>query len=959
MEELVIPVITERFDKRLVGRYDYVIELARPEGDEWSGHDVTHIPDKRMFDIKVQPIRDAIDYKPVENDGEVLPRILDMSIACYDMRKRMMKRDGVDFVSNTKWLEWMIQDSMDVQPLRVDMKEDHSTVQYDMFSAKLHVDSRKADTTSYNILALEVKKGAQCHHVHANIWNHMIRNHLFHAVQESCYIFKPTYKLIVNSERRTPDEDFQIGNPQFPTLRRNQQIFLGDDAYKKTARGLVQVLVNGVVPDIIRNEIAALDAIRDRWIQGNYERTHIKSLELCNLLSAIGRKMVNLEEEPKDERDLSLRFQHKLDDKFAKNDQERNVIFAQKSQRNDQDRFYVLMVIAASDTNNSRVWWSNPYPCLRGALIAAECKLGDVYYKLRSWYEWSVREGYKPRDLDRQYEKYIVGRVNLFDLEAEPGTKVLHWEYELISKLYIVSNHEGNQCDLYPDEGEIVAKFDDARYSDMIQTIINEGWKQGDFKMFKVLKDEGNPLLYDLEKDIKLDRVSRVVFPPYFDQWTYVPMFNARIKPCEVELAERKNTDPYVKRTLKPLKADCIELMRYHMSQYMDLRVSLQGTSLSIKQVPSSIHQSLAQDASYAGILSRRRENLDYKSQCPIVTNLFLLEKFFLLIFTTMEKHYWEMDDDETQYEHPKIDPSKFEVEGTLHDVSQVMVHLLDRFFEKRRFLRTVDESRWILHLIRSTSGSKRLEVLSRFFPAFSDGLRIREFKKVRDIMLLNFLPFLFLTGDNMAYEHRQWAVPVIFYADKIRIVPAEVGAYYNRFGLTCILELMMFFPSYDTRNEDLGEDVRACIGPIINYYLDTTISNGGIQTSIVSTKALLYETYLSSICGGFSEAILWYLPVTHPSKCLIALEVSDALTSPELRIDRIRRRFPLSSNHLKGIVQVSVRPDRTFSVITQGIVKHRVCKKTLLRHRCDVILIQTPGYVFGNDELLTKLLNI
>lgn len=291
--------------------------------------------------------------------------------------------------------------------------------------------------------------------------------------------------------------------------------------------------------------------------------------------------------------------------------------------------------------------------------------------------------------------------------------------------------------------------------------------------------------------------------------------------------------------------------------------------------------------------------------------------------------------------------------------MSQIVVHLFDRFFEKRRVLRTVDESRWIIHLIRSTQGRQRLEVITRFFPNYGNGLHREKFVKVRDIMLLNFLPFFFLVGDNMSYEHRQWSIPLIFYADKLRIVPAEVGAYYNRFGLACILELLVFFPSYGLRDETLGEDIGVCAAAILDFYLTTTISQGGIQASIVSTKALLYEAYLSSLCSGMSEAVLWYLPITHPVKCLVAFEVSDTLIDPEVRIDRLKRRFPLSSQHLRGVVQISINPDRTFRVITRGIVRHKVCKKVVLKQRCNVILIQTPGYVFGNDELLTKLLNI
>nr|ASW41162.1 VP2 [Bluetongue virus] len=955
MDELAIPIIDGRFPKEALLEYCCIVEL-NPASEE-DDVDVTTIPQKDMMDIPDAPIREALNYLPKRNNGHVLTRVVDISLSGYDRRKYHRTSTGGDFLSPEDWLNWMIRDSMDVQPLKASL-EPPSKIKHSLFSSNVYVSVKKADTISYHIEAKEVEARA-CDHARVAMWNNLVRHEMMHSAQEPAYILKPTLDIIVHSERASMDVPFELVGQSYISIGKNHRIVLGDDAYRKTLDGLTRLRVQGRIPELIRNEIQQLHQIRDAWITDSYNPRHIRSLELCRILSHIGRKMVHIEEEPKDESDLSVKFQFKLDEKFRINDDERNVIFTSKGQRNDQQRFFVLIMIAASDTYNSRIWWTNPYPCLRGALIASETSLGDVYWTLRHFYDWSVRSVYSPRQKEREDDKYLYSRVNLFDFDADPGTQIIHWEYKPITSTVKTTYERGNMCDLFPDVDGITTKFNKTAYTDMISELLNGGWNTREFKMYKILESVGNVLTIDFEKDTKLNSRSELSLPYYYDKWIYAPMFNARLKITQTEIAQRKADDPSIYRTLAPISSDPIDLQRMCLANYYDVRPAMHGRALSKRQEQSAYHKNLANLADYQDILKRRGYR-KVENPCPLVTCSYILEKSALLWIDIMEKHVGYAPESEIEFDFPKVNTSTRIGTERIVDISQLVVLMIDWLYERRQTTRSVDEARWTVQVIRRVTGKSRLEAISREFPNFGEAVsRLACPKTVRDVMVINFLPFLFLLGDNMAYEHRQWSVPIILYADTLWFLPVEVGAYYNRFGIVSFLEYLTFFPSNHMRTVALDEAESKVGKLILEFYLNTTIYLGNIQQSVVSTKQILYETYLSSLCGGFTEGLVWYLPITHPQKCVVAIEICDDRVSAGYRCDKLRSRFPLSLDHLRGIVILSVSKSRAISAYSEGIVSHRLCKKNVLGFTCRVLLLKFSGHVFGNDEMLTKLLNV
>nr|QDH76483.1 VP2 [Bluetongue virus]QGW56806.1 VP2 protein [Bluetongue virus] len=956
MEEFVIPVYSEEnFPYILLSRYPIAIRTDVRIPDTAQRHDLPKMATAKMIDVPDLDIDKAMRYRPVKNEGVVVPRLLDITLRAYDQKKKYKTAYGSEFVTNSEWLRWAIEDRMDVQPMRV-VLDPSSAVEHQLFNCVVKVKPANADTVYYDYHPLE-RKDKQCNHSNLELLRSLIATEQFHVIQGAAYCLKSNYNLTVHNERERVGEDYAIGEQRQISLVRGARIENKGNSYQRFMAGLVQVVVRGRVPDSIAGEIESINQIRQRWMRASYSRSEIRSLELCKLLSTIGRKMVDTHEEPKDESDLSLRFQFKLDEKFTTTDSEYRNIFNTGGAATNEGRFYALIMIAATDTQEGRIWRTNPYPCLRGALVAAECEMGDVYFTLRHVYNWSVRHSYGLGERDLENNKYVFQRINLFDSLLGEGEQVMHWQYELDDPVQTTYDN-GYVCRAREDRGELTCQISEDEYQAMINSARENGWDQEGFKLHSILTGP-NLLTIDFERDAYLNARSELVMPGYFNKWIDSPMFSCRLRITHGEIRAGRREDPWHKRVNEGFLSTPTESQECVLGRFYDQRLMFFGSTLAHQQHQSQVFDYISSQKDFEALTGcTKRDDI-----CPHSGGaLYILRRTALSIISYYERLDPEMHigrEHET-YIHPSALTDHLERVAEMEDFSQAICYVIDTIFEKRNQLRSRNEARWILHRIQFGVEHHRIQILSEQFPKFWE--RVRRLKDVRyiyDLNVINFFPLIFLVQDNIAYMHRQWSVPMILFDDVIRLVPVEVGAYANRFGLRCFFSFIRFHPG-DSYKKQTANDVQKELGVICyRYYLATRISQGGIDIPIVTTKLDILRMHLATLCGGITDAVVYTLPVAHPEKCIVLIIIGDDKMKPHTRSELVLSRYYFSKKHVRGTLSVCLDQSGGFKVSSTGIVRHRVCDKTILKYKCSVILVKTPGYVFGNDELMTKLLNV
>nr|QPK39794.1 VP2 [Bluetongue virus 20] len=956
MEEFVIPVFSEQdMPYALINQYPLAIRTDVKIPDVEGIHDLAKIPESDMIDVPKLDIVSALNYKPVRNDGIVVPRLLDITLKAYDDRKSTKDAQGIKFMTNAGWMKWAIDDRMDIQPLKVKLDQ-HYSIDYQLFNCVVKAKTANADTMYYDYFPIE-NKTKKCNHTNLDLLRSLTAVEMFHVLQGAAYNLKANYELIANSERESLEESYPIGSQKWVHLTRGTKIGNSGVPYERFISSMVQVVVKGKVPVEIVSEVVRLNKIRTEWINAGFDRSRIRALELCNILSTIGRKMMDTQEEPKDEMDLSTRFQFKLDDKFNTADSEYIVISRVGGAATNEGRFYALIAIAATDTQRGRVWRTNPYPCLRGALIAAECELGDVYYSLRHTYRWSLRPEYDQRERSLENNKYVFSRINLFDSNLTVGDKVIHWRYDL-TKPMDTTFDDGYMCVSHEIYGELLCRIDDDRYKEMLERMIQGGWDQERFKLHSILT-EPNLLTIDFEKDAYLNSRSELVMPDYFDKWINSPMFNARLRLTHGEIASRKTDDPWNNRVVFGYIKTTTESLDYMLGRYYDVRLQFYGDTLSQGQRQSSVFAYISQRDDFQTLTHYVKDD----AICPHAGgSIYTFRKTALMLMANYEKLSPELHEglEHQTYTHPSdgMDYRKYVVD--MKDLSQLICFVFDYIFEKRAQLRDPKEARRILYLVQNNVGSQRLGVLSSAFPNLANRLlKLREIHFIYDMNVINFLPLLFLVQDNISYWHRQWAIPMVLFDETIKLIPVEVGAYANRFGFKSFFNFTRFHPG-DSRKKQIADDVHKEFGTICyEYYMNTRMSQGGVNISVVTTKLDVLKIHLASLCAGLADSIVYTLPVAHPRKCIVLIVVGDDKLEPQIRAEQVLSKYYYSRKHVLGVISISVSQDGKLKVYSSGIVRHRLCEKSILKYKCKTILIRMPGHVFGNDELMTKLLNI
>nr|AMQ36828.1 viral protein 2 [Bluetongue virus] len=957
MDELVIPIFSRQdMPYALISHYPLAVQIDKKIQNDREFHDLTKIPQSNMIDVSEYGIVKALDYRPTRNDGIVVPRLLDIALCAYDKRRSIKNPRGLEFMTDAEWMRWAIDDRMDIQPLKIDI-DDECTVNHQLFNCNIKIRSRNVDTVYYDYHPLE-KGSTKCIHANIELMRSLTLVEMYHVIQGTAYALKTNFRLVATAERSDRNARYNDVGLRWRALRQNQEIGYEGVAYNKFMDGLVQVEVQGKCSEDIASEMGNLSRIKEKWIESGRSGSVIYASDLCTQFSSIGRKMTDMHEERKDEEGISRRFQIELDDIFSTARAEnRNVLNQNHAKANDANKFYALIMIAASDTQKGRVWRTNPYPCLRGALVAAECVMGDVYYTLRTVFQWSVRATYSTNERSLENNRYVFSRVNLFDTDLPIRSNVIFWCYEETEPVETTYDN-GYICKSQEKEGEELCKIDDNLYNGMRDNIIQHGWRQESLKLHNILT-QPNLLTIDFEKDAYITSASDLVLPSYFNKWINSPMFNARLRITNGEIQSDKTSDPWNKRVAEGTIRISAESLGYALGRFYDQRLQFVDDVLSTRQIKSSALRYMCNLKDFSA-LTHYAAGQDI---CPHAGGaMYTFRRAALEVITNYEK-LSPMDHDGYEhqvYRHPVVDYARLDDVFKMEDLSQLICFIFDSIFERRNSIREIGEARMIIYQIQSTVGERRCDVLAREFPTFYKWFfKLRNIKFIRDLNVINFLPLLLLVRDNASYRHRQWSIPMIFYDEEIKLIPVEVGAYANRFGFKSFFNFIRFHPGDARKKQEANMYHRAYGSVCYDYYINTTISQGEVSGPIITTKLDTLKVHLAALCGGLSDSLVYTLPITHPRKCLALIIIGDDKMDPQTRSELVTSRYRYSRLHIRGVVSICINQDGQFNVYSSGIARHKVCEKAVLRYRCKVVLVKIPGYVFGNDELMTKLLNV
>ncbi|AKC92694.1 VP2 [Bluetongue virus] len=934
----------------VVKRYPIIVDVSTMTALSGGKNDVPRLTGLRIVGVKQESVRTGLKYRPDADTNIVLPRNLDVLIRAYD-HKHQLSRDkkptryDIDSVSEgdiSTWVSNRTDEFYDLQPIYHTVDEAIGKVKFSSLLGSVMTESNYAESMSYHYVGIERDK---CDHSRWHRFFPMLLSDSLNVSKEVGYVLKETYKIkAIGEAQEGQRQELSVGLPYTPGIRRNERISdMKQPVYKRFVEGYIRCQIEPNIPDKLADLKTQLDAICDAWYGG---RTPIVADEICRITSRIGRLMWNTEEEPVDETMRSRVFQESLRLMFrAENNEYRN-IQAIQSGRTPRQKFYATLIIAATDSFRWRIWWNNPYPCLRGCLIACEMELGDVYKSLKSIYKWSLRPGYSPpREIERQNNVYPYQKINLFEFPSDPGTQIIHWRITHKPTPDELNYEDGYPC---PESGEydITMAIDEGLYTAFKRKIIERGWEREALKLDELIPPEKNIFNMEFEKDAHLDNRNHLVMPPYYDKTVYCPLFHAVARVTTTEISHRHNDDPWSDRTLYGFKGDHVMTHYTGLNHIISRRKPLTGETLSIKQdMGSYVKHILGEEWSETCCVGSV-----YSKELP--------KMLFLDIYDSLVKHVpkAQLKDHSDYYQDAR------ERLSDITDWDTFVVFMIYTCFEKRNQVPREEEATQKVKAIREAGKDKRMKLIRKIFPSFyQQMIKLNDVKRWEDAYAFNFLPLLLCVGANIQYEHRQWSYPVLILTERgPRVVPAMIGRNLADGNLGDWHAYIKFYMGKRAEELDVEEDHQEILRVTYRHYMSHNYVSNVKDVAVRMTKEIMLDLYFASGCSGVSEMLTFLLPVVHPRKGLVIFCVADDLTRPQVQCEAALRRFPNTREYIHDVVVIQVsRPGTLGQVWRRNNSKVKICRRNFLRYDHKVVLSRLCGLVYGNYELMTKLTNI
>nr|CAE51102.1 VP2 protein [Bluetongue virus 15] len=952
MEDFPVSVIERNstIAPAIIKRYPIIVDVRNMVALSGGKNDVTNIPRVRNIGVRQEGIRVGLKYRPDTETNVIFPKNLDVLIRAYDHKHRLTRDKrptdhDVDSISDgdvTVWVTNRTNEFYDIQPIYHTLEDEVCKVKFTSLLGSVSTDSNYAESMSYHYIGVERDK---CDHSKWHRFFPMLLSDSINLGKEVGYILKKTYKIkAIGEAREGQRQELRVDVPYTPGIGRNERISdMKLPVYKRFLEGYIRCQIEPNVPEKLTELKNQLDAICVAWYGG---QVPIVADEICKITSRIGRLMWNTEEEPVDETMRSRAFQESIRLMFRTENSEYNNIQAIGSGRTQRQKFYAPLIIAATDSFRWRIWWNNPYPCLRGCLIACEMELGDVYKSLKSIYKWTLRSSYSSqREIDRQLNVFPYQKINLFDFSGTPGTEIIHWRIVHIPVPDEIDYEHGYLC---PESGDydIVMAVDDDLYSAFKHRVIDRGWEHQAMKLDELVPQENNIFKMEFEKDAYLDNRNHLVLPPYYNKVVYCPLFHATAKITPTEISHRQSDDPWCERTLYGFRGDHVITHYTGLNHIVNRRKPLMGQTLSVAQSMGDYTKYILGDDGSANSCT----GTAYSSRLPTM----LFQDIFDAIIRHLPKVILK---DQADY----FSESRKRVSDII-DWDTFIVYSIYACFERKNQVLREEDATQIVRGISTAGKEKRLKLIERSFPIYyRELMKIKNAKTWKDAYAFNFLPLLLCAGTNVQYVHRQWSYPVLVSMEKgPRIIPAMVGRDLADGNLGDWHAYIKYYMGQHMEDQEVEEDSLEILKISLEHYMSHSYISNVKDVAVRMTKEIVLDLYFASGCNGVSEMMTFLLPIIHPRKGLVMFCIADDQVQPQVQCETALRRFPYTREYIHDVIVIQVgRPGELKQVWKRGSTKVKVCRRNFLRYDHKVILSRLCGLVYGNYELMTKLTNI
>nr|AGZ91909.1 outer capsid protein VP2 [Changuinola virus] len=612
-----------------------------------------------------------------------------------------------------------------------------------------------------------------------------------------------------------------------------------------------------------------------------------------------------------------------------------------------------------------------PIHVLRGGMLYANSLFGNVYDILKKRFNWDIyitnnNMGWQvPKDSKIR----PMVRMNVYENTFIRGRAGICWNF------FWNESCKVNSLDGYPhfneDTSFTESIFNEQNIRVFYQNMLNaERWDNIHTELDDLLRDESRFYKKDITLDFYLDDKEILVTPSYYGKQIYYNVIaNCNYK-CVATQTNRTNTTD--KNEFKHTSAQRLLVpdiwFKPFQNQY-DKALICEGRAINTTQqargrLERTYVDAMARDAEFRKYVGVSEKDI-VDNQCPITySGKYVPWKFFSQLFSLYVNFMPINIREKIQSKFKEIilypEIQRYDIDYNVSSICSGIYNIFIYAYNADKL--STDRDIYIyLRNYQSAKGEERLYLLKRNIPALYNLIIDFQGDSVDEFFVLNFLFLLGCSNINSAV-FKETYVPICYCRSSnilltsIKLIRSREKNFFSRY----VPYLSRFFGINQHRrwrnSNELFSELRK---KAIDYYIGEVIVNISTELNIRQTKSQNVAMWLGSKCGGVSEAVLIFQAITYPKAAYILIVLGDENMDYDRVYKDIRYNYQISFNSCKGVVMCIIKDRNIQEFKVLGTVKARKMLRTFWGLSHDMLLIKSPGDIFGNPHIVTKLMNI
>nr|AVV63153.1 VP2 [Changuinola virus] len=716
----------------------------------------------------------------------------------------------------------------------------------------------------------------------------------------------------------------------------------------------------------------------------------VDAINLCKLFSDYSRSHMNYQIKFSEDEDVCRKFQKSLNLLF--NQGKRNEQAAIKTIHDNGWTVHPINVRAFKNIDNESqpIYYKNvaklgilisqvyggyidnncPIHALRGGMLYINSLFGNVYDMLKKKFKWDIyitdnNMGWQvPKD--SKIRPFM--RMNVYENNFIRGRAGVCWNFFWNTPTKV------NVVDGYPHYNEespyTESSFNEQNIIKFYQAVLNSNkWDDVHIELDNLLKYESQFYIKNITNDFYLDDKGILVTPPYYGEQIYYNVIANCYYKC---VATQTNNTTVDKNEFKHTSAQRLLVpdiwFKPFQDQY-DKALICQGNAINTKQqirgrLERTYVDAIARNADFREYMQISESDI-IDNMCPITySGKYIVWKFYAQLFSLyvnfMPIHIREKIQMHVReiILYPEV--QKYDVN---YDISSICMGIYSIFIHAYNAVKLTTDRDVYLYLrnYQSAQGNERLYLLKRNIPTLYDLVTNFQGDNVDEYFALNFL-FLLSCSNINSDVIKETYVPICYCrSSNIIFASIKLTQTQSKNFLSKYLPYMSRFfgihqhKRWRNKNEISVELRRKAV----EFYIGEVIINISTELSIRQTKSQNVAMWIGSKCGGVSEAVLIFQAITYPKAGYILIVLGDENMDYDRIYMDIKYNYHISFKSCKGVVMCKIKKDSIYEFKVLGSIKARKMLRTFWGLSHDMILVKSPGDIFGNAHIVTKLMNI